>query len=78
MRRARLGSMLGSSRGSAAGCRPPLPLRLCGGVRYARCATSARAHEPRSGPAMRARAHHPTAVRNDIKQTLGRHRTRTR
>ena len=29
MRRARLGSMPGSSRGSAAGCRPPLPLRLC-------------------------------------------------
>ena len=43
MRRARLGSMPGSRRGSAAGWRPPLPLRLCAGVRYARCTASASA-----------------------------------
>ena len=37
MRFARLGSMLGSRRGSSAGCRPPLPLRLWWGVRYTLC-----------------------------------------
>ncbi len=33
MRLALAGATVGSRRGSAAGCRPPLPLRRCAGVR---------------------------------------------